>query len=123
MKYLKKFNESYHNEEITKADYFHLMGDTYDPLLKKTKRFDQLEIDKIKSLCEPFRLSVISVTGARFMSIFLRNTPKVSIEKLDDEWFVCFYINENRYVKCDTIDGLLQELKRYIDYNELSKTI
>ena len=36
------------------------------------------------------------------------------VEKIDDEWYLLNY-TRLRYWKCDTLDGLLQELKRYID--------
>ena len=110
-----KVSESYHNDEISKSDYFHLMGDTYDPLLKKVLPFDDSEFESIKSICQPLGLSVLLGPSRKHMTVFYKNTPRISIEKIDDEWYICNYIRENKYIKCDTFDGLIKELKRYLD--------
>ena len=130
MKYLKKFNESstYHNEEISRTDFL----DTYESQLP----FSKFEFDKIKELVDKYGLTVISSInryspssnivssdssflqhreGNRNLTIFYRSSPRISIFKLDDEWYLVRYLHEDKYYKCDSIDGLLLEIKRYID--------
>ena len=111
-----RVNETYHNDEINRDEYKELLGGTFDSELKKVLPFDDSEFEEIKHFC--FKLtknSSIMTPDKKAIAVFYRNTPRILIEKFDDEWYVCKYIRENRYFKCDTFEGLIEELKRYLD--------
>jgi len=111
-----KVSESYHNDEINRDEYRELKGDTFDPEFNKCLSFTNDEFETIKHSC--FKLtsnSSIMTLDKKSITVFYRNTPRIMIEKFDDEWYVCKYIQENKYFKCDTFDGLMKELKRYLD--------
>ena len=110
-----RVNETYHNDEINRDEYRELLGGTFDSELKKVLPFDDSEFEEIKHVC--FKLtknSSIMTPDKKAISVFYRNTPRILIEKFDDEWYVCKYIQENKYFKCDTFEGLIKELKRYL---------
>ena len=111
-----KVSESYHNDEINRDEYRELKGGTFDPEFNKGLSFTNDEFETIKHFC--FKLtnnSSIMTPDKKSITVFYRNTPRIMIEKFDDEWYVCKYIQENKYFKCDTFDGLMKELKRYLD--------
>jgi hypothetical protein len=111
-----KVSESYHNDEINRDEYLELRGGTFDPEFNKGLLFTNDEFETIKHFC--FKLtsnSSIMTPDKKSITVFYRNTPRIMIEKFDDEWYVCKYIQENKYFKCDTFDGLMKELKRYLD--------
>ena len=110
-----RVNETYHNDEISREEYKELLGGTFDPLEKKVLLFTQNEISHIKELNDKLGLSTIVAPSLRHINIFHRNRPVVMIEKIEDEWYLLSYVRITRYWKCDTFEGLMKELKRYLD--------
>jgi hypothetical protein len=113
---LNNINESYHNDEINRDEYRELKGGTFDPEFNKGLSFTNDEFEEIKHFCVKLtKNSSIMTSDKKSITVFYRNTPRIIIEKFDDEWYVCKYIQENKYLKCDTFEGLMKELKRYLD--------
>jgi hypothetical protein len=111
-----KVSESYHNDEINRDEYRELKGGTFDPEFNKGLSFTNDEFEEIKHFCVKLtKNSSIMTPDKKSITVFYRNTPRIIIEKFDDEWYVCKYIQENKYFKCDTFEGLMKELKRYLD--------
>ena len=105
-----RVNETYHNDEISREEY-------RDLFIRKLP-FDDFEFNQIKKLCdESSAAERTHFIGGKLFEITLLyvGTPRIIINKIDDEWYVCKYIQENRYYKCDTFEGLMKELKRYLD--------
>ena len=106
-----KDNETYHNDEISREEY-------RDLFIRKLP-FDDFEFNQIKKLCSEFSVTALRThfIGAKLFEITLLyvGNPRIIINKIDDEWYLCKYIKENRYCKCDTFEGLMKELKRYLN--------
>lgn len=110
---LKKFNnfitESYKNETIN--------IDEFNRLSENALEFDEEEFHKINTLIQKY---FIDVTLNRVMfnrlSIYSEFIHTLAlIVKIPDDWYLIQYVNHNYNVKCDSFEGLLIELKRWLD--------
>lgn len=118
MKHLKRFNESYseYNNSIINNDYADEMTEVSIP-------FNQLEINKISDLCKSFGLSLTVLTSN---AINIEYKPQLNTEyyvsKLEDEWFIFIIHDDNNSEgicwKCDSLEGLLHQIKASIDLVE-----
>lgn len=103
-----EINENYHNIEIPTYD------DMRDLTYNKSLKFTKNEYERLKD--EFIATGLYFSLDNNDMSIdFSYNSRKNGfIKKLDDEWYVIVYQSYDKYYKCDTIDGLIEEIKRYI---------
>lgn len=103
-----KINELYHNTEIPNYD------DMRDLISNRSLKFTKDEYERLKDEFIATGLYFSLVDNDMSIDFSYNRRTHGYIKKLDDEWYVVVYQNHNKFYKCDTIDGLIEEIKRFI---------
>ena len=102
-----EINENYHNTEITYDDMRYLTD-------RRSLKFTKSEYERLKDEFLVTGLYFSLVDNDMSIDFSYMGRKNGYIKKLDDDWYTIAYQSYARYYKCDTIDGLIEELKRYI---------
>lgn len=107
----KLFGQSDLYEEINQGKY--------QVLMSKHTKMTQSEVDQIKSELESFGIQVNDLVSGTDQRHFIRGNyngrVRIVITKIEDEYFIIRFPDEERFFKCDTLEGLFEIVEIYLN--------
>jgi hypothetical protein len=114
----KLFGQSEFYEEINQG--------RYQVLMSKHVKMTKLEVEQIKDELESFGTSlylkdysVVNSLGGSEQRHLIRSMyngrVRIVITKIEDDYFLVRFPDEERYFRCDTIEGLFEIIEIYLN--------
>lgn len=87
--------------------------------MSKHTKMTQSEVDQIKSELESFGIQVNDLVSGTDQRHFIRGNyngrVRIVITKIEDEYFIIRFPDEERFFKCDTLEGLFEIVEIYLN--------
>jgi hypothetical protein len=117
LKSFRQFNES---KLFGQSDlYEEINQGRYQLLMSKHVKMTQSEVEQIKDELESFGITATDLIQGVEHRHFIRGNyngrVRIVITKIEDDYFLLRLPDEERYFKCDTIEGLFEIIEIYLN--------